>query len=73
MKYDESQELFYKRDINGILNVYKQPKIIQMTYDIFYYYPKEWLSRYYEEHELVAKIDALTKFYKFHKNKPTFH
>ena len=51
MKYDESIELFYKRNINGILSVSKQPKIIKMTYDIFYYYPKEWLTRFYEAHE----------------------
>jgi hypothetical protein len=72
MKYDESKELFYKRDINGILAISKQPKIIKMTYDIFYYYPKEWLTRLYEPFELPGKIDAITKFYKFHNPKPLF-
>ncbi|CAD8049410.1 unnamed protein product [Paramecium sonneborni] len=73
-KYAQSQNFYFQRDINDILEN-KRTKSRMRHYDInLYDLENEYLRRFYKSSESDTRIQSLLEYYKYHINIPrNFH
>ncbi|CAD8110460.1 unnamed protein product [Paramecium primaurelia] len=65
-KYQHSQNYYYLRDINEILNDASTKIVIHFKDQITIDEDEEYLKRFYKIKEFFQKIGLLTEYYKFH-------
>lgn len=70
LKYSSSQNYYYTKDINDLVENEKKPHVIQFKFLVNYENEDETLTRYYNSSEFDYKLNYLTEYYKYHKEVP---
>lgn len=70
LKYSSSQNYYYTKDINDIVENEKKHHVVQFKYLVNYENEEENLTRYYNSSEFGYKLNYLTEYYKYHKEVP---
>ena len=69
-KYSSSQNYFYTRDINDVLNNQRTPVVFKIKEMWNYDDEDEFLKRFYHKYEYGNKLPLLKDYYRFHKDVP---
>ena len=69
-KYSSSQNYYYLKDINAILNSHRTPAAIMYKDQEDYIVANEVLKRFYFIEEYGMKSEQLTEYYKYHQEIP---
>ena len=69
-KYSSSQNYYYLKDINAILNAQRTPSAIMYKDHEDYIERQEVLKRFYFIEEYGMKCEQLTEYYKYHQEIP---
>jgi len=70
IKYSSSQNYYYTKEINDLINNAKTPNAIRFKDLMHYEEEQEYLKRPYRRAEYRPKIKMLTEYYKYHKDVP---
>jgi hypothetical protein len=69
-KYASSQNYYYLKDVNSILNEERNLAVIEYKDGLSMQTREEQLKKYYKSKDYKAQISKLTEYYKYHKEIP---
>lgn len=70
LKYSSSQNYYYSKEMNELLENEKKQSVIRFKYDAAYEAEDENFTNYYPIEETENKLIYLTEYYKYHKEVP---
>lgn len=70
LKYSSSQNYYYTKDINDLVENEKKPHVINFKFRVNFEEEEENLTRFYNSSEFDYKLSYLTEYYKYHKEVP---
>jgi len=70
LKYSSSQNYYYTKDIQELIDNTRKPHVISFKDNILLEEDEEYLTRMYKQSEHKAKVNYLTEYYKYHKEVP---